>query len=143
MSLDVTPVDWLPRVGAMTAFADVVDAVDEGFMMVAPSAIRLARRLEASFGESVRVSGGSVVTCAVRVTVTVTGGVIDRDVVVDDDVMLLLVPRPSSFPVDPSVVEVEVVFVVPEMPPVAPVASIAEMAPFSVVQERIWIAEEH
>jgi len=133
MSLDVTPVDWLPRVGAMTAFADIVDAVDGGFMMVAPSAIRLARRLEASFGESVRVLGGSVVTCAVRVTVTVTGGVIDRDVAVDVDV-LLLVPRPSSFP---SVVEVEVVFVVPKMPPVAPVASIAEMAPFSLVQERI------
>jgi hypothetical protein len=111
----------------MAALADVVNGVDGGLIIVAPSAIRLARRLEASCGESVRVSGGSVVTCEVRVIVTVTR---DRDVAVDGDVLLPFVPRPS-------LESLILVFVLPKMPPVAPVASIAEMAPFSLVQERI------
>jgi len=102
------------------------DVVGEGeSMMVAPPAIRVASKLEASSGESVRVSGGNVV--GVRVTVTVTASAVGLNVAVDVAIGVDVTSQLSSS-FSSSAPTVEFPFVFPKMPPVALVASIAEIA---------------
>ncbi len=95
--------------------------------------VKLARRLEAWSGDSVVVTGTSVLTntVAVGVRVTVTVTIPLSSVEVPDAVSVELASVELAL-----VVELDVSVPLPKIPPVAPVASITDVASFSLVHCR-------